>query len=91
MGSGCIAAPDVWEQPGPCNSRDGSVIDPRTPEAVTANRSRRLELCVKIEIQPRVTHGTILRDHCLELLMGEFYAICTMPYSWHRITWTVSA
>ena len=39
MGTGCIAAPDVWEQPGTCNSRDGSVIDPRS---WTANQKKRM-------------------------------------------------
>ena len=38
----------------------------------------------------QVTHGTILRDDCLELLMGRFYATCATPYSWHTITRTVS-
>ena len=48
--------------------------------------SRRIEHCVKLDKKPRVTHGTVLRENYLELLMGSFYVSTTTTYSWCGFT-----
>ena len=48
--------------------------------------SRRIELCVKLHKKPRVTHGMVLRETYLELLMGSFYVSTATTYSWCGFT-----
>ena len=45
-----------------------------------------VEVSVKQSFMPRVTHGTILHQHNLELLMGRFYTNTTLMYSRDRFT-----
>ena len=40
-----------------------------------------VEVSVKKDFVPRVTHGTILHQQNLELLMGQFYTSKTLMYS----------
>ena len=47
---------------------------------------RRIELCVKLHEKPRVTHGMVLRETYLELLMGSFYVSTATTYSWCGFT-----
>ena len=47
---------------------------------------RRIELCVKLHKKPRVTHGMVLRETYLELLMGSFYVSTATTYSWCGFT-----
>ena len=41
---------------------------------------------VKKRFIPRVTHGTTLHQHNLELLMGQFYTKTTLMYSRDHFT-----
>ena len=56
------------------------------------NSAERLRRCRGIEKDvilgkiPCVTHGKELRYHSHESLMGKNYVICTLGYSWDRIT-----
>ena len=46
----------------------------------------RTDNCVKINEKPRVTHGMVLRETYLELLMGSFYVSTATTYSWYGFT-----
>ena len=48
--------------------------------------TRRIELCVKLHEKPIVTHGMVLRETYLELLMGPFYVRTATTYSWYGFT-----
>ena len=66
------------------NSKFHAIIASRLFRS-TATRGR-TDNCVKIDEKPRVTHGMVLRETYLELLMGSFYVSTATTYSWYGFT-----